>query len=124
MSAPPPRLSQHRALGIEQIGKRRIPPGLGQRGVVELMPTQRRAGATERTILEECSPAVTEMQAALGEARHLAEQAGHGVTFALGVDERLAKHHVAAALTMHRPCRGEAREAVFEAGGIGKRPGV
>ena len=43
------------------------------------------------------------MQFALGEARRVAEQAGHGVVPARGVFEAFAQNHVAAALAVHRP---------------------
>jgi hypothetical protein len=45
------------------------------------------------------------MQAALGEARRMAEQANHGVTRRR--HDVSPQHHVAAALAMHRLARSE-----------------
>ena len=40
------------------------------------------------------------------------------------IDEASPKHHVAAAFAMHGPRRGEAREPLLEALGIGERRGM
>jgi hypothetical protein len=64
------------------------------------------------------------MQAALGEARRMGEEANHRVTHAVGIDQPLPQHHVAAALAMHRLARGEVGEPSLEAPGIRERAGM
>ena len=74
---------------------------------MELVAAQRAPGAPERAIMQEPRLAVAEMQPARGEARRMAEQPGHGVARAVGIDHGLAEHHVAAALAVHRARRGK-----------------
>ena len=64
------------------------------------------------------------MQLALCEAGGMAEQPGHAVADAVGVLEAFAEHHVAAALAVHRPRRGETRKPGAEPVGGGKPSGV
>ena len=109
---------------IEQLGKRLIAARLDERGIVEFVTAEPRAGAPERAVLEQSRGAIAEMQAALGEARRMGEQARHGVTRAAGVDQPLPQHHVAAAFAMHRTARGELGEPSLEAPGIGERAGM
>ena len=91
---------------------------------MEFVTAEPRAGDTERAVLEQSRGAIAEMQTALGEARRMGEQANHGVTRAVGIDQPLPKHHVAAALAVHRPACGELREPCLEAPGVGERAGM
>ena len=115
MPAPSADWPKRVSVRIEQFGKRLIAARLDQRRIVELMPAQSRARAPERAVLEQRRGAIAEMQAALGEARRMGEQARHGVTRAAGIDQPLPQHHVAAAFAMHRTARGELGEPSLEA---------
>ena len=52
------------------------------------------------------------------------QKAGHGVARAVCVFDALAKHHVAAALAMHRPCACKPRETRTETLHSRERSGV
>ena len=78
---------------------------------MKLMAAYDRAFAADDGVGEKLRGAIAEMQFALGEARGVAEQAGHGVRTAFCIFETLAQNHVAAALAVHRPCCGEASGA-------------
>ena len=71
-----------------------------------------RAGAAERAVGEKPRAAVAEMKSASGEARGVAEQAGHGVQAPVGILQALAQHHVAAALAVHRTVLRKAPQVI------------
>src|SRR5512136_3238181 len=91
---------------------------------MELMTAQSRARLPKQAILQEPRRPIAEMQTALGEARHMGEQAGHGVAHAARIHKAGTEHHVAAALAMHGPRRSEARKSRFELFGGAERPGM
>ena len=124
MTAPSAGRPKRVSVRVEQFGKRLIAARLDERRIVELVPAQSRAGAPERAVLQQRRGAIAEMQAALGEARRMSEQASHGVTRAVGIDQPLPQHHVAAALAMHRAARGELGEPGLEARRAGERAGM
>ena len=62
------------------------------------------------------------MQLALGEAGFEIEQPGHRVDGALGVDQRLAENHVAAAFAVDPSRFGEAPQTVQETPRLRKAP--
>jgi hypothetical protein len=112
------------ASGVEEIGKRNVAARLDQGGIMEFMAAKPRACSSQRTIVEQFRPAITEMQAPLGEARRVAEEAGHGVADAFGVHDALTEDHVAPAFAMHGPASGEAGEPFLETCGFGERRAV
>src|SRR5690242_4747601 len=88
-------VSEHLVLGVEKFGQTIIVAGGVDRGVMELVTAQDRAGAAERAVRQQPRAAVAEMQLALGKTRGMAEQAGHVVNAPVGVLQALAQHHVA-----------------------------
>src|SRR5262245_55348158 len=54
----------------------------------------------------------------------MAEQPGHAVAYDVAIGEAYPEHHVAAALAVDRPCRGEAREPRAKSLRGGELPGV
>ena len=53
---------------------------------MERVSAQSRARRTKWAVLEECRRAVAEMQAALGDARDVGQQAGHGMSDSVRID--------------------------------------
>ena len=82
--------------------------GLGQPRIVELVAADLAAGRPERAVGQQAGGPVAEVHPALGEAGRVAEQAEHGVRLAVGILQRFAQHHEAAALAMHRAGRAKA----------------
>jgi hypothetical protein len=66
--------------------ERRIVSGGGNRGVVEFVARERLAGLPQRPVGLQDGAAVAQIHLALGEAGLDAEQSGHGVSDALGID--------------------------------------
>src|SRR5580698_1314190 len=81
---------------------------------MKFVTTQRGLAPAQRGIAEEPRRAVTEVEFAFGEARCMTEQSGHHVTLSGGVLEAFAEHHVAAALTVHRPRLPKSLQLVSE----------
>src|SRR5205085_1419810 len=104
----------HDAATPEAGGRQGVADGIGNReqpvcgtlgcdaGVVEFMAAQRlrpwRAG-------ERCDGPITEMQLASSEAGGERQQAGHGVSLTVSVDQGLTQHHEAAALAVEEAWR-------------------
>ncbi len=88
---------------------------------MEFMTANDVTGRSERTIRKQPRFAVTEMQFALGKARRVAEQSGHGVAPPGRILNAFAQHHVAAAFAVNRPRLGEAPKPGLEAMRGGER---
>ena len=92
------------AVAVEELGERRVAPRLDQPRIVELVPAHRRPRRGRSAHRRGAAPGGSRGSSCrLREARHMAEQAGHRMGHAVGVLERPAEHHEAAALAVHRP---------------------
>ncbi len=79
---------------------------------MKLVPANARVPRTNRAVRAQTGFAIAEMEPALGKAGGVPEQAGHRVPDTIRIFEALPQHHVAAALTVHRPRLRELREPV------------
>jgi hypothetical protein len=109
-TAPSACRSQRLAFAVGEFKQGLVASRLGQRRIMEFMAAQLGARTAQRTIGEQPRLTVAEMELAVREAGGMAEQAGHAVADTVGIFERLAERHVAAALAMHPPRRGEPRQ--------------
>ena len=69
---------------------------------MEFMAAKAHARFSKRAVLQQGRLAIPEMQTALGKACRERQQPGHRVHMPIGIGQRLAQHHVAAALAVNR----------------------
>src|SRR6266705_805700 len=91
---------------------------------MKLVAADQRSSGSDRAWSQQPGLAVAEVQAAFEEAGRMAEQAGHGMSDAIGIFESFAEHHVAAALAVNRARRGEFYESIAKPPRRCERAGV
>ena len=91
-------------------------------GEVELVAAKAGAGRAQGSVRRQPGLTVSEMQLALREGAFEAEQPGHGVAGAAGVDQTLPEHHIASALAEHRFAGGGGAAQPLEKAGVSGQP--
>src|SRR4029077_4819872 len=81
------------ALRIEQVREGHFAAGLGQRGIMKFVASHHFAAPAEGRAHAELCCAVAKMQAALGEAGGMRQQACHGVAVAFRILNPFPKNH-------------------------------
>src|SRR3954447_7508131 len=110
--------SERAALPVGQLGKGRIAVR-GEARVVKFMPAHAAPCTAKRAVAKKPRLAIAEVQLALGKARRVAEETGHGVAMTARILHAFAEHHVTPAFAVHRPRLRKAREP----GAKSARPG-
>ena len=86
---------------------------------MKFMSAKARPRNSQDTLCDQSHRPVPKVQPALGERGFERQQPGHGVARALGIDQSLAEHHVAAAFAMNRSVSRRRRSQPAEERHIG-----
>ncbi|QTK80233.1 hypothetical protein AT6N2_C2658 [Agrobacterium tumefaciens] len=123
-SSPAARWPERPALPIGNLGKWLITTGIGDAGVMKFVAAQHNTSRTKRPICRNSRLPVAKVHLARGKAGGMRQKPGHRVVDAVGILQRLAEHHVTAALAMNRLCRSKSGDPRLETSGIGELAGM